>query len=207
MIIGGQLVKGDDNSFAVLNSTTEEPVAYCPQASVEQLDHTVAAAQSAFEQWRYNNASERQKLLNAIADSIEQHIDELAKVITEEQGKPIGLAQFEVQGAIAKQQVVGSGFEKNVTFGPMQNRNQFNIVIELVKDAKANGAKVLTGGEPLDRKGYFYPPTIVSEISDGTRLIDEEQFGPVLPIIRYHDVEERLQRSNANHSGLWADQF
>lgn len=103
---------------------------------------------------------------------------------------------------IAKAQTVGDGLEPGVTFGPVQNANQLAIVSELVEDARANGAKVLCGGEKLPGDGYFYPPTIVSEVRDGTRLVDEEQFGPVLPVIRYSDLDEVIERANTNMNGL-----
>lgn len=103
---------------------------------------------------------------------------------------------------IAQAQVVGNGMEAGVNFGPIQNVNQFNIVNDLVEDAKANGARILCGGEALKGPGYFYPPTIVADISDGTRLVDEEQFGPVLPVIRYTDVEDALARANSASVGL-----
>lgn len=61
--------------------------------------------------------------------------------------------------AISEQQVLGSGLKENATFGPIQNSDQFDKVTEFVEDARANGAKILTCGQPMDGKGYFYPPT------------------------------------------------
>ncbi len=75
-------------------------------------------------------------------------------------------------------------------------------MIELVEDAKAAGARMLTGGEPIDGPGYFYPVTLVADIADGTRLVDEEQFGPVLPIIRFTDVDDAIRRANDTQFGL-----
>ena len=103
---------------------------------------------------------------------------------------------------IAAQQIVGNGLEAGTTFGPVQNANQYRIVTELVEDAKANGARILCGGEPIAGNGYFYPPTIVADISDGIRLVDEEQFGPVLPVIRFSDTEDALSRANSASVGL-----
>jgi len=396
LTINGQKVAGGAGSFAVLNPANEEVVAQCPQATVEQLDEAVSAAQAAFESWQFSDHAERKQLLNDIADRIEANAAELAEIVVREQGKPMFLAQAEVGGAIAwtratadlempvevledsenkrvevhrkplgvvgsitpwnwplmiavwhimpairsgntvvckpsgltplntlrlveiinevapagvvnvvtgesgigsgitkhpgirkivftgstptgqtimrgaadnlkrltlelggndagivlpdadptaiaegifqtsflnmgqtcaclkrlyvhdsiydelcekladvaAQQSVGNGMEEGVTFGPVQNRDQFNLVNELVEDAKANGARILTGGTPLEGKGYFYPPTIVADISDGTRLVDEEQFGPVLPVIRYSDVEDAIKRANASENGL-----
>ena len=104
--------------------------------------------------------------------------------------------------AIAARQKLGSGLDEGTSFGPIQNRDQFERVCELVEDARAAGARILCGGEPLPGKGYFYPPTIVADIADGTRLVDEEQFGPVLPVIRYRDVDEALRLANASTNGL-----
>lgn len=103
---------------------------------------------------------------------------------------------------IARRQVVGDGLEAGVTFGPVQNADQLALVSELVDDARAQGAEVLCGGERLARPGFFYPPTIVTGVSDGQRLVDEEQFGPVLPLIAYRDVEDALRRANASSMGL-----
>ena len=111
--------------------------------------------------------------------------------------------------AIAARQKVGNGLDEGTSFGPIQNRDQFERVCELVEDARAAGARILCGGEPLPGKGYFYPPTLVADIADGTRLVDEEQFGPVLPVIRYRDVDEAVRLANASTNGLggsvWSD--
>ena len=79
---------------------------------------------------------------------------------------------------------------------------QFERVSELVEDAKKHGAKIVSGGSRLGSEGYFYAPTIVSEISDGVRLVDEEQFGPALPIMPYKDVADAVRRANATTYGL-----
>jgi acyl-CoA reductase-like NAD-dependent aldehyde dehydrogenase len=108
---------------------------------------------------------------------------------------------------LANSAVVGNGLEEGVELGPIQNRNQWSIVKSLLEDARAQGGEVLCGG-PVDdsptaeKRGYFFLPTLVKNISDGTRLVDEEQFGPILPIIRYSDIAEVIERANRNQSGL-----
>ncbi|MBV1790722.1 aldehyde dehydrogenase family protein [Marinobacterium sp. D7] len=398
LMIGGQATAGARDPFAVIDPATGERFADCPAASPEQVDQAVAAAAEAFKSWQYSSDEERKAILHRIADAIEANADELAQIVTREQGKPLALAQMEVGGAIAwtrytaeleipvkviedseqrlaelhhkplgvvgsitpwnwplmiavwhimpalrtgntvvvkpssltpfntlrlvelineqvpagvinivtgeggigramtghpdinkivftgstptgqdimrnaagnlkrltlelggndagivlpdadldavamgifqtaflnmgqtcaalkrlyvhdslyddlcqrlvniaQEQKVGSGLEDGVTFGPVQNRAQFDLVRELVEDARAQGAKVLCGGEALPGNGYFYPPTIVADITDGTRLVDEEQFGPVLPVIRYSDVEDAIARANDNPNGLGA---
>ncbi|HET6630939.1 MAG TPA: aldehyde dehydrogenase family protein [Woeseiaceae bacterium] len=99
---------------------------------------------------------------------------------------------------------MGDGMDESNLLGPLQNERQFKRVVELTDDAKAQGATILTGGEPLGGDNWFYPVTFVTDIGDGTRLVDEEQFGPVLPIIRYHDVDEAIARANGLEYGLAA---
>jgi acyl-CoA reductase-like NAD-dependent aldehyde dehydrogenase len=93
--------------------------------------------------------------------------------------------------------------EKNL-LGPLQNERQYRKVIELTEDAKARGGKVLLGGAPLSGSGYFYPVTFVSDVRNGVRLVDEEQFGPVLPIIRYTNVDDAICWANSSDYGLGA---
>ena len=90
----------------------------------------------------------------------------------------------------------------DVDYGPLNNKNQLRIVTELVEDARANGAKIETGGKAGEGKGFFYEPTIVSNIKEGVRLVDEEQFGPVLPVIKYSDEADAVARANATKFGL-----
>jgi acyl-CoA reductase-like NAD-dependent aldehyde dehydrogenase len=104
--------------------------------------------------------------------------------------------------AVAKAAVVGDGLQQGTKIGPLQNKMQFEKVKEILDDARKHGT-VIAGGEVLD-KGYFIRPTIVRDITDGTRLVDEEQFGPVLPVIKYSDPEDALARANASPYGLGA---
>ncbi|TXI12600.1 MAG: aldehyde dehydrogenase family protein [Rhizobium sp.] len=97
---------------------------------------------------------------------------------------------------------VGDGLDEASILGPVQNEMQFNKVRELVDDARAHGGRILTGGAPMDRPGYFYPITLVADVDHGVRLVDEEQFGPALPIIRYSDIDEVVARANQNPAGL-----
>jgi acyl-CoA reductase-like NAD-dependent aldehyde dehydrogenase len=97
---------------------------------------------------------------------------------------------------------VGHGLDENNVLGPIQNRMQYDKVVELVDDAKRNGARILCGGEPPEGAGLFYPVTIVAGATDGMRIVDEEQFGPVLPVIRYTDVDDAIERANALDVGL-----
>jgi len=103
---------------------------------------------------------------------------------------------------IAKSVRVGDGMDEGTQIGPLNNKPQFERVSELVEDAKKHGAKITTGGGQLGSQGYFYKPTIVSEISDGVRLVDEEQFGPALPVVAYKDIDDAVRRANGTNYGL-----
>ena len=104
--------------------------------------------------------------------------------------------------ARAKSVKMGDGLEPDVQLGPLNNRPQFERVIELVEDAVRAGAKIAAGGSPRQGGGYFYEPTIVTGIAEGTRLVDEEQFGPALPLVTYRDVDDAVARANATSFGL-----
>jgi len=97
---------------------------------------------------------------------------------------------------------MGDGMDESSLLGPVQNERQFKRVVELVEDAKANGGTCVLGGEPAGGPNYFYPVTIVTGVSDGVRLVDEEQFGPVLPIITYTDLEDAISAANGLEFGL-----
>jgi len=393
LLIGGRLEDGD-STMAVINPATEEILAQCPRASKRQLDQAVAAAKAAFPKWSRTSMAERKKALIAIADIVEANAGELARLLTQEQGKPLrdataeayGLAAFcryfasldlpdrviedsegrkvearrkplgvigaivpwnfplilfgfkippallagntvvlkpapttplatlqlaelikdvlppgvlnvitdmndlgaaltahpdvrkisftgstatgkkvmagaaetlkritlELGGndagivlddvdpktaapkifdgafqnsgqvciamkrlyvhesiydemcdelaALANSAIVGDGLEQGTTLGPLQNRMQFDKVKEILEDARKHGT-VMAGGE-TPAKGFFIRPTIVRDITDGVRLVDEEQFGPVLPVIKYSDPEDALARANASPYGL-----
>ena len=103
---------------------------------------------------------------------------------------------------IARGVRVGNGLEDDIQMGPLNNRPQFERVKELVEDAKKNGGRIAAGGETMGGAGYFYRPTVVAEVADGVRLVDEEQFGPALPIVAYKKVEDAIESANATHFGL-----
>jgi acyl-CoA reductase-like NAD-dependent aldehyde dehydrogenase len=394
LLIDGQLVDGDA-TMSVINPANEEVLAECPRASKAQLDKAVAAAKAAFPAWAARPIAERKAALNAMADAIQADLPNLARILTQEQGKPINDAMGEVfgcaaffryfaaldlpvkviqdneagrvearrrplgvvgaivpwnfplilmafkvpaallagntvilkpaattplstlriaelvkdllpagvlnvisdandlggaitahpdirkvsftgstetgkkvmagaaealkrvtlelggndaaivlegsdpketapkifQGAfqnsgqvciaikrayvhesiydamcdelvkLANAAVVGDGLQQGVTLGPLQNKTQFEKVLGIIESAKADG-KVIAGGARATEKGYFIQPTIVRDITDGTRLVDEEQFGPVLPVIKFTDAVDAVARANSSDYGL-----
>jgi len=394
LLINGQLEAGDA-VMDVINPATEEPVAQCPRASKAQLDRAVAAAKAAFPAWSQTPIEDRKKALLAIADVIQGNLPELARLLTQEQGKPLQDAMGETFGAaaffryfasldlptrviedsesrkvelrrrplgvigaivpwnfplilmafkvpaallagntivlkpaattplatlrlaalikdvlppgvlnviadandlggeltkhpdvrkisftgstetgkkvmagaaealkrvtlelggndagivledvdpaatapkifnaafqnsgqvciamkrvyvheriydamcaelakLADAAVVGDGLEQGTQLGPLQNKAQFEKVLGYIEAGKKDG-KVIAGGGRARDKGYFIQPTIVRDIEDGSRLVDEEQFGPVLPVIKIKDAEDALARANASLYGL-----
>ena len=404
LIINGEKVDGKKSSIDVINPANETVYSKCPNASVEQLDDAVNAASIAFQTWGNTSHEDRKKLLNLVADKVEENSAELAQIIVAEQGKPISLANIEVgagiawirytasldipvqiledsddrvvemhrkplgvvasitpwnwpfmiaiwhiipalragntmvckpsidtplntirlveimnevlpkgvinvitaasgigsamtkhkgirkivftgstqtgktimadasdtlkrltlelggndagivlpnsenldliaQGvfqtsffnmgqtcaalkrlyvhadqydelceklvSIANSQIIGDGIDEDVTFGPLTNQAQLDLVSQLVEDARKNGGKILCGGKRLDQKGYFYEPTIISDVDNSFRVVNEEQFGPVLPIVKYNTIEEAIKMANDSKEGLggsvWGD--
>lgn len=105
-------------------------------------------------------------------------------------------------GQLARNTVVGDGMDPRSEFGPVQNRAQYEKVVGLISSARSAGGRVVAGEAP--QGGYCVPLTIVCDIEDGVALVDEEQFGPVLPIVRVEDAGEAIRRANNSSYGLGA---
>jgi acyl-CoA reductase-like NAD-dependent aldehyde dehydrogenase len=104
-------------------------------------------------------------------------------------------------GRLARESVVDDGLKQGTQMGPLQNKAQFEKAKAFLEDAKRNG-KIVAGGEVLSRKGYFIQPTIVRDISDDARLVTEEQFSPIVPVLRYSDIDDAIARANDSDYGL-----
>jgi acyl-CoA reductase-like NAD-dependent aldehyde dehydrogenase len=107
----------------------------------------------------------------------------------------------EEMAKLADEAIVGDGLGQGTQIGPLQNQAQYSKVLGIVEDASEH-ATIIAGGTRPDGPGYFLRPTIVRDIEDGARLVDEEQFGPVLPVIRYSDVEQAMTGASASEYGL-----
>ncbi|WP_207170328.1 MULTISPECIES: NAD-dependent succinate-semialdehyde dehydrogenase [unclassified Nesterenkonia] len=97
---------------------------------------------------------------------------------------------------------LGRGVEDGVRVGPLVDARQLEKVDALVTEAVDGGAKVLLGGQPVDRDGYFYPPTVLTDIPAGARMRQEEIFGPVAPLTAFDTEEEVISWINATEYGL-----
>lgn len=106
--------------------------------------------------------------------------------------------------ALATAMPMGNGMDEGIVMGPIQNRMQFDKVVSLVEQARAGGATIVCGGEAKTGPGNFYPLTIVTDIADGASLVDQEQFGPVLPVIKYRNVDDAIASANRLDAGLGA---
>ena len=103
----------------------------------------------------------------------------------------------------AKGVTVGDGSQQGTGVGPIQNRKQFERVCELIQDAKDNGYNFLTGGDTdPSGTGYYVPITILDNPPEDARIVAEEQFGPVMPLMKFSTVDEAISRANASEYGL-----
>lgn len=103
---------------------------------------------------------------------------------------------------LASSASVGDGFEPGVQIGPLQNGVQHDAVLQIFEDVVARGGRFRCGGHALDRAGYFIAPSIVTDLPEDARLVGEEPFGPVLPVLKFSSVEDVLHRANNTRFGL-----
>ncbi|MEZ5946280.1 MAG: aldehyde dehydrogenase family protein [Hyphomonas sp.] len=104
----------------------------------------------------------------------------------------------------AKTVKVGDGSQQGTQIGPIQNKAQYQSVLDLIQDAKDKGYTFLVGGDASDAPGYFVPVTILDNPPEDARIVQEEQFGPVLPLMSFDNVDEVIGRANDTIYGLGA---
>jgi acyl-CoA reductase-like NAD-dependent aldehyde dehydrogenase len=102
----------------------------------------------------------------------------------------------------ARKAKVGSGLEPDTQLGPIQNREQYDRVIGILEETRRSGARILAGGDVPATDGYFIPPTIVADVDEHSRLVREEQFGPIVPVLKFTDEDDALRRANDTRYGL-----
>jgi acyl-CoA reductase-like NAD-dependent aldehyde dehydrogenase len=106
---------------------------------------------------------------------------------------------------------VGDGLDPKTLIGPVSNKMQLDKVESLVEDARKAGARIVTGGKKPQAAGFIYPLTVIADATDDMRVVKEEQFGPVIPVVKYRNVEEAIQKANALDVGLggsvWGNDF
>jgi succinate-semialdehyde dehydrogenase / glutarate-semialdehyde dehydrogenase len=102
---------------------------------------------------------------------------------------------------------LGDGLEKGVTMGPMANARRIDAMESFVADAKSRGGTVVTGGKRRGNQGFFYEPTIVTEVPDDSMVMTQEPFGPIAPIVTFKSFDEVVERANSLPFGLAAYAF
>lgn len=104
---------------------------------------------------------------------------------------------------------MGNGAEETNVLGPIQNKMQYDKIQDLIRDSENIGADFRFKGQKPDLDGYFIPIMLLGNVDNGDRIVDEEQFGPVLPIIKYKTLEEAIIKANNSENGLgasvWSD--
>ena len=111
----------------------------------------------------------------------------------------------------ARSKTIGDGMDPATDLGPLQNKNQYKRVIGFLDDIRRTGGEIVTGGDVPDRPGYFVEPAIVTSVAEGSRIVDEEPFGPILPVMSFSDTDEAVDRANGSRFGLggsvWCDDW
>ncbi|MCK6450798.1 MAG: NAD-dependent succinate-semialdehyde dehydrogenase [Alphaproteobacteria bacterium] len=108
---------------------------------------------------------------------------------------------------IAKNLKVGNGLEAGTQMGPLANIRRVNAMEGIVADAQGNGARIQTGGKRIGNQGYFFQPTVVTNVDEKSKLMRDEPFGPVAPIVPFKTFDEVVKRANALEYGLAAYAF
>lgn len=103
---------------------------------------------------------------------------------------------------LADEAVIGDGLDQGTKFGPINNKRQFERVKELLADAREHGTVLGSAPVPARERGYFIRPTIVRDVDEKSRIVEEEQFGPVLPVMSFVTDDEAVTRANATPFGL-----
>jgi succinate-semialdehyde dehydrogenase/glutarate-semialdehyde dehydrogenase len=107
----------------------------------------------------------------------------------------------------AKGLKLGDGLEKGVTMGPLANARRIDAMESFVRDAKDRGGKIVTGGERHGNQGYFFEPTVITEVPDDSKIMTQEPFGPLAPVVRFKTLDEVVERANSLSYGLAAYAF
>src|SRR5581483_4802632 len=97
---------------------------------------------------------------------------------------------------------IGDGLEKGNTMGPMANARRIEAMESFVNDAKSSGGKIATGGKRHGNQGYFYEPTVITDVPDNCKVMTQEPFGPLAPVVTFKTFDEVVERANSLEYGL-----
>jgi len=107
----------------------------------------------------------------------------------------------------AKGLKLGDGLEKGVTMGPLANARRIDAMDSFVRDAKDRGGKIVTGGQRRGNQGFFYEPTVITDVPDDAKVMTQEPFGPLAPVVTFKSIDEVVERANSLPYGLAAYAF
>jgi succinate-semialdehyde dehydrogenase/glutarate-semialdehyde dehydrogenase len=102
---------------------------------------------------------------------------------------------------------LGDGLEPGITMGPLANARRLDAMEAIVNDSKGRGGKIVTGGKRRGNQGYFFEPTVITDLPDDSKLMTQEPFGPIAPIVTYKTFEQVVERANTLQYGLAAYAF
>jgi succinate-semialdehyde dehydrogenase/glutarate-semialdehyde dehydrogenase len=97
---------------------------------------------------------------------------------------------------------LGDGLDKTTTMGPLANPRRLDAMESMVNDAKSRGGKVAAGGKRHGNQGFFFEPTVLTDVPDDSKVMTEEPFGPIAPIVRFKSFDEVVERANSLPFGL-----
>jgi succinate-semialdehyde dehydrogenase/glutarate-semialdehyde dehydrogenase len=107
----------------------------------------------------------------------------------------------------AKAIKLGDGLEKESTMGPLANARRLDAMESFVQDAQSRGGKIVTGGKRHGNQGFFYEPTVITDVPDDSKIMTDEPFGPLAPIVTFKSFDEVVERANSLPYGLAAYAF
>jgi succinate-semialdehyde dehydrogenase/glutarate-semialdehyde dehydrogenase len=107
----------------------------------------------------------------------------------------------------AKSLKLGDGLEKGITMGPLANARRIDAMESFVNDAKDRGGKIATGGQRRGNQGYFFEPTVITDVPDDSKIMTQEPFGPLAPVVPFKTFDEVVERANSLPYGLAAYAF
>ena len=102
---------------------------------------------------------------------------------------------------------VGDGLEKGIAMGPLANSRRLDAMDSFVADAKSRGGKIQTGGSRRGNQGYFFEPTVITDVPDDSKIMTQEPFGPLAPVVTFKTFDEVVERANSLEFGLAAYAF
>jgi succinate-semialdehyde dehydrogenase/glutarate-semialdehyde dehydrogenase len=146
--------------------------------------------------------------------NVEQAATMLAKLKTRNAGQVcVSPSRFFVQSKVydrfaarfietIKSVNVGNGLEKATQMGPLAHSRRVDVMEAFMEDARAHGGEVVVGGSRIKGSGFFFPPTVITGLPDNAKLMTDEPFGPIAPLVRFDDPEDAIRRANSLPYGL-----